>query len=625
MDIKKSFEILNLKSDASLADLKQTYRDLVNVWHPDRFQHNPRLKDKAEKQLLEINLAYQTALSFISSTEPPELKIPADTSQKHSERPDSGQSTKYTGKMPFFKSIWMVRILARSVDIVFFALILAYMEIPQLFQSLLGGWMTFIFAGFLLWAFIEANLLSLFGTTPGKWLFSIQLTNPGGKKPDLLDTFKRSIHVWWRGLGAGCVIVMPFTLIDCVVSIIRNHSIHWDRNRRILLSHHSRKNMRVILAMTILTLGPLILSWMWHEKWQPKPVDSDRKIQGSLQTASFQKKQASSMGETNPKNDLDNPISSGNRPNSDPTPQQNSAIPANLYGDYIKRYFESCSELEICRPDHDEARIRETLLSTYGLCSGHCDNLDALPEGLRFVGVSGTVHRLRIIFQAIDRVFGLMYEGRALDRHHPADIEAAQKQVDDLILSLMKNNYQSEGDRILAFIQDYQLLSKNLYQQRPDVIAKLILTKKSRQKAESIRQTKERQELEYRRKQIQSGAIPIADLKDAKWFYQAEDGMPLLISPPLPPLTANLQKTFYLVGGDIDGLDQKNPSMYRAIVRNQATILYFKFQLEEKIENRQIRIGQRVWIIGRLTDTDRYVTKARDVRYMPVFTACFIE
>jgi curved DNA-binding protein CbpA len=72
MDIKRYFEILELKPSASMDELNQAYRDLVNIWHPDRFSHNPRLKEKAEKKLKEVNQAYETVRSFLSSKSGPE-------------------------------------------------------------------------------------------------------------------------------------------------------------------------------------------------------------------------------------------------------------------------------------------------------------------------------------------------------------------------------------------------------------------------------------------------------------------------------------------------------------------------------------------------------------------------
>jgi curved DNA-binding protein CbpA len=40
------------------AELRAAYLDLVQVWHPDRFEGNARLREKAERKLQEINAAY---------------------------------------------------------------------------------------------------------------------------------------------------------------------------------------------------------------------------------------------------------------------------------------------------------------------------------------------------------------------------------------------------------------------------------------------------------------------------------------------------------------------------------------------------------------------------------------
>lgn len=88
MDIQRCFEIFELDSKASSDEVKQAYRDLVNVWHPDRFPGNPRLKQKAEEKLKEINEAYERALSFLSS----EGESEKTTSQFYSNRETSAAS-----------------------------------------------------------------------------------------------------------------------------------------------------------------------------------------------------------------------------------------------------------------------------------------------------------------------------------------------------------------------------------------------------------------------------------------------------------------------------------------------------------------------------------------------------
>jgi curved DNA-binding protein CbpA len=66
MDIEQSFEILELDRGASTDEIKQSYKDIVTVWHPDRFSNNPRLKQKAEEKLKEVNVAYDTLKSYLS-------------------------------------------------------------------------------------------------------------------------------------------------------------------------------------------------------------------------------------------------------------------------------------------------------------------------------------------------------------------------------------------------------------------------------------------------------------------------------------------------------------------------------------------------------------------------------
>lgn len=60
MDINS---ILGIQSGAGPDEIRQAYRDLVQVWHPDRFAGNPRLQRKAEEALKKINLAYAELLS----------------------------------------------------------------------------------------------------------------------------------------------------------------------------------------------------------------------------------------------------------------------------------------------------------------------------------------------------------------------------------------------------------------------------------------------------------------------------------------------------------------------------------------------------------------------------------
>jgi curved DNA-binding protein CbpA len=56
-DINHAYEILGLTPSASPAQIKQAYRKLVKIWHPDRFTEQKQ-KQEAEEKIKKINVAY---------------------------------------------------------------------------------------------------------------------------------------------------------------------------------------------------------------------------------------------------------------------------------------------------------------------------------------------------------------------------------------------------------------------------------------------------------------------------------------------------------------------------------------------------------------------------------------
>jgi hypothetical protein len=56
---KEALDVLALRPGATPVEIKEAYRDMVKVWHPDRFGSDPRLRQKAEEKLKQINKAYQ--------------------------------------------------------------------------------------------------------------------------------------------------------------------------------------------------------------------------------------------------------------------------------------------------------------------------------------------------------------------------------------------------------------------------------------------------------------------------------------------------------------------------------------------------------------------------------------
>jgi len=68
MTLEQAFKTLDLKRGSSVDDIKRTYKDLVNIWHPDRVHDdNPRLKEKATDKIKEINIAYKTLMDYFKN------------------------------------------------------------------------------------------------------------------------------------------------------------------------------------------------------------------------------------------------------------------------------------------------------------------------------------------------------------------------------------------------------------------------------------------------------------------------------------------------------------------------------------------------------------------------------
>lgn len=67
MDLKQACKILEVSESCSLAEIKQAYRDMVQIWHPDRYSQNERLQRKAQEKMKELNAAYDCLSSHITS------------------------------------------------------------------------------------------------------------------------------------------------------------------------------------------------------------------------------------------------------------------------------------------------------------------------------------------------------------------------------------------------------------------------------------------------------------------------------------------------------------------------------------------------------------------------------
>lgn len=98
-------EILELPPDASDSDYVKAYRQLAQVWHPDRFPNNPDLQRKASAKLAQINEAYSALVEGRATAEASD-----ESSQKTDKDPNPVQpeyqdhQVRYLGHDPRLKS-----------------------------------------------------------------------------------------------------------------------------------------------------------------------------------------------------------------------------------------------------------------------------------------------------------------------------------------------------------------------------------------------------------------------------------------------------------------------------------------------------------------------------------------
>lgn len=143
-----------------------------------------------------------------------------------------------------------IRYWARMFDILLFAL-LAGIPVAWLFQDFLDPQHDQFIGIFLVfaWVFVEAGLLSVFGTTPGKALFKIRLIKTSEREFRYADGISRSIKVWWRGLGIGFPIITIITMVIAYQNLNKFGRTSWDIDEGIIVEHGEIGPIRTLFSI----------------------------------------------------------------------------------------------------------------------------------------------------------------------------------------------------------------------------------------------------------------------------------------------------------------------------------------------------------------------------------------
>jgi len=139
------------------------------------------------------------------------------------------------------------RYFARLIDIIFFEVLL-FLIIPKaiIFNEFIFGLLILF-----LWIFMEAILLSTWGTTPGKWWLKIKVTSSRNEKLSLKDAFNRSFIIWWRGLAAGIPLINLVTLYNSYSVLKEYQKTTWDSKGDCVVSHEKVGIARTVVLVLL--------------------------------------------------------------------------------------------------------------------------------------------------------------------------------------------------------------------------------------------------------------------------------------------------------------------------------------------------------------------------------------
>jgi hypothetical protein len=110
------YAVLGVDLTATPEQLKQAYRDLVKVWHPDRFTNDPTLQSKAEAKLKEINEAYNYLQGVISDKIAATPQPRSKAAEQPQRKPEPTRSAPKENRPQSKKHPYLIRVSRRGVS-----------------------------------------------------------------------------------------------------------------------------------------------------------------------------------------------------------------------------------------------------------------------------------------------------------------------------------------------------------------------------------------------------------------------------------------------------------------------------------------------------------------------------
>ncbi len=123
------------------------------------------------------------------------------------------------------------RYFARSIDLLIYEGIVTFIQYKCGMSTETINSM--IFSLLLIMAmmlFIEPVFLSLFKTTPGKWLFRLRIEHNGNRPLTYIEGFKRTFILLVKGVGFGIPVIDLWREYDSFLKVSDGRSLSWEEN-----------------------------------------------------------------------------------------------------------------------------------------------------------------------------------------------------------------------------------------------------------------------------------------------------------------------------------------------------------------------------------------------------------
>lgn len=147
------------------------------------------------------------------------------------------------------------RYFARTFDYSLITLVISTIMLVVLRIRPLSNWLSILieYGALLLSIPIQALMLSLWGTTPGKWLFGISVISENGNTMDYSVALDREWQAFTRGYGMGLPV---FQLVRLIMSynFYCDNRLTWDSNTEFCFHKFDWKKKTLIIIVEVLSL-----------------------------------------------------------------------------------------------------------------------------------------------------------------------------------------------------------------------------------------------------------------------------------------------------------------------------------------------------------------------------------